>query len=187
MVTTDEKMQKVIENTTKDGKEKTTPRITRQIAHFLIDFQVITTSISFIVALQFKSFMEEVTFFILLRFFKIKKHGILSSFITFVITLILAFLFVRYIFYKFIYTEDVDKETILKKAIQEKRTEAVKEKVKQQPDMKKKIEDTTNLITKKDKNNENYNEKNNENFNENNNSNNDYYYNYEMMNNYGLL
>lgn len=186
MVTTDEKTQKLIENTTKDGKEKTTPKITRQIAHFLIDFQVVTTSISFIIALQFKSFMEEVVFFILLRFFKIKKHGIFSSFITFMLTLILAFLFVRYIFYKFIYTEEVDKETILKKAIHEKRTEAVKEKVKQQPDMKKKIEDTTNLITIKDKNNENYNEKYNEKY-ENNNSNNDYYYNYEMMNNYGLL
>jgi len=181
MVTTDEKTQKLIENTTKNGKEKTTPKITRQFAHFLIDFQVITTSISFIIALQFKSFMEEVVFFILLRFFKIKKHGIFSSFITFMITLILAFLFVRYVFYKFIYTEDVDKETILKKVIQEKRTEAVKEKVKQQPYMKKKIEDTTNLITINDKNNEN-----NENY-ENNNLNNDYYYNYDIMNNYGLL
>lgn len=146
MVANHQRTQDLVVNTVEEsGKEKQSPKEARKFAHFLLDFNVVSTSISFIIALQLKSFMDELITYIM-KIMNIKEENLVTIFITLIITLVLCYLFVQYIFYDFIYTEDVEKENILKTAIQEKKAEVAKDKVEEQPEIQKKISETTNLI-----------------------------------------
>lgn len=148
-IAVDEKTQKLVEESTDNGKKKTTPTIARQLAHFLVDFRVVSTGISLLIALQFQLFMQAFVNFIFLRVLKVEHDSVLTTLAALLLTLLLCFLFVRFVFYKFIYTEDVAKETILKQAIQEKKKEVAKQKVEQQPEVQKEIEAKTDLKVEK--------------------------------------
>jgi len=135
-------MEVVHKATTKDENEKKMLSLRSNIVHFLIDFDIISYTIAFIIAFQFQNFSVILLEYAMKKIMGNKKNELLSSFLSFMITLTLCFIFIQYIFFKFIYTDDMEKESIFKEAISEKKKEKAMVEVLKEPDTKKEIEKT---------------------------------------------
>jgi len=101
------------------------------IAHFLIDFDILSYVIAFVIALAFQDFLKDLMEFVVLRF--IPKRSIYlriaSSLLSLIIVFVLSFLFVKFIFYKVLYTEDIVKQRQVQKALAKKEEKEVERKV----------------------------------------------------------
>lgn len=133
----DEKTLDIVQEKT-GSKDKFKNKLT----HFLVDFNVLSYLVSFLIALQFKDFLHDLIDKMLSYVIDEKKYQLLTNFISLVIICILCFVFIYSIFYKYLYTEDVEKEAILKSALTEKKKELAKKEVEKKSDTKKEIEDT---------------------------------------------
>lgn len=91
------------------------------IAHFLIDFNVVPTSIAFLIAFVFRDFFNSLTHRIVHIFIPKTIDDLIDKFITLIITLILSVLFVKYIFYGLFHNNQIIKEVAIKKAVEKKR------------------------------------------------------------------
>ena len=124
----DEKTKKIAEKKT---GAKSKDELRTSIAHFLIDFDVISYLIAFIIALAFNEFLKDLMEFIVLRF--IPKRSaylrLLSSLLSLIFVFIFAFLFVKLIFYKFLYTTDIVKQRQVQKAISKKEEKKVEKEI----------------------------------------------------------
>jgi hypothetical protein len=111
----------------------------RSISRFLVDFNVVSYAVAFLIAISFKDFIDGLIQLILSKFIKEDKFKVLTEFLVFIIILILCFVFVEFVFYKYIYTEDVEKESILRTAIKTKKQEEAKKEIEKEPILKKEI------------------------------------------------
>ena len=99
----------------------------KDFSKFLIDFNIISYTMAFTVAISASRFVEDlVNSFI--NNYKI-NNKVLVSLITLFLVIILCFLFVQFIFYKFIYTKTISKERKIEKAINTKDQEKIEDKL----------------------------------------------------------
>lgn len=126
-------------------KEKKGSKFKRSIARFLVDFNVVSYAVAFLVAISLKDFLDGFIQLILSKVIKEEKYHVLTQFLVFIVILILCFVFVEFIFYKYIYTKDVEKEAVLRGAIQKKKEEEAKKEIEKEPVLKKEIKEGTNI------------------------------------------
>lgn len=140
-------------------KESNGSKFKRSIARFLVDFDVVSYTIAFLVAISLQEFLKELITTSLMKITKrSSKNNLLILFLTIIIILIISYIFVEFIFYKFIYTDDVEKESILRSAITSKKHDEVKKEIEKEPEIKKEIKKTTKIASPIDDDNDNENE-----------------------------
>ena len=147
-ILTTEKTQKLVANTSSTQPQKyQSPEFIRQFKHFLIDFKIITTSVSLLIAFQMQSLTTKFVTYVCKHLLKIHKSSsdVISAFISLLLLTIGSFLFIRYIFYKFIFTEDIAKENLVKQAMVETKKDAVKSQVARNSSMVRTIHRDTRL------------------------------------------
>lgn len=141
----DKKTLNIVQTKTENGNHSSkNSRSKRNLAHFLIDFNVISSSISFLIALETHSFIRIILDNIIDNCIFL-ENKIIKSFISLFLVFTISFLFVSNIFYNYIYTDDVAKENILKKAINEKKKDVAKESVENDPKTINQIEKISEL------------------------------------------
>ena len=133
----DEKTLKLVQKSI--DKDKHTSKFKRSISRFLVDFNVVSYAVAFLIAISFKDFIDGLIQLILSKFIKEDKFKVLTEFLVFVIVLVFCFIFVEFIFYKYIYTPDIEKESILRTAIKTKKQEEAKKEIDKEPILKKEI------------------------------------------------
>lgn len=108
---------------------------TRDFLHFLLDYNIVSFTISFIVARSALNVISKVTPLIIrmiLGIFgsRVKDIGeIITSLITFGFVLLLCFLFIQYIFQPIITSKNVSEERELKELVKIAEKEKIKHKV----------------------------------------------------------
>ena len=145
----DEVTTKIAENKiegTIEDKKNNSSKIKKRFAQLIVDFNIIPYAIGFAIAITFAEFMQVLAKYIISIYFKkyIKNEPILKFF-TFILVLLMAYIFGYYVFYKLIYTEDIAKQTIIKKAINEKKEEEIKKNIEKDPQAINQINKTSNL------------------------------------------
>lgn len=90
----------------------------KDFSKFLIDFNIITYTVSFTIAIAVSRFIEDIIH-LYLKNFKINNKA-LVSFISLILIILILFIFVQYVFYKFIYTREISKEIKIEKALNTK-------------------------------------------------------------------
>ena len=93
--------------------------------NFLIDFNIITYTVSFTIAIAVSRLIEDLIH-LYLNNFKINNKA-LVSFISLILILLILFIFVQYVFYKFIYTREISKEIKIEKALNTKDQDIIDE------------------------------------------------------------
>lgn len=138
----DEKTKQMAEQSTALNKKESST-FSRKFAHFLLEFEILTTGISLLIALQFQVFMKE-----LMDLFFSFFHSppvVIQSFVTMIITLLMCFLFIHFVFYRYIYTEEVAKEIVMTKAIQKKTEDVAVRKIEADPSTTQGIQEKTSM------------------------------------------
>lgn len=130
-------------------KKYKSPQFVRQFKHFLIDFKIINTSVSLLIAFQFQAVTTKLVAYVCKHVLKIQKDSsdLISAFVSLVLLLLVSFLFIRFIFYKYIYTEDIAKENLVKQAMVETKKDVVKSQVSKNSSMVETIKRATTLNT----------------------------------------
>ena len=131
-ILTTERTQKLVANTSgTKSKKNQSPEYIREFKHFLIDFKIITTSVSLLIAFQIQLFTTKFVSYVCEHWLKMHQSSseVISAFISLILLTIGSFLFIRYIFYKYIFTEDIAKENLVKRAMVETKKDAVKSQV----------------------------------------------------------
>ena len=100
------------------------------IAHFLIDFNVVPSSIAFLIAFVFRDFVNSLNERIVHIFIPKTIDDLLSKFITLIVTIVFCVLFVKYIFYGLFHSNEIVTEVAIKKAVTKKRENQVLKKLK---------------------------------------------------------
>jgi len=77
-------MEVVHKATTKDENEKKMLSLRSNIVHFLIDFDIISYTIAFIIAFQFQNFSVILLEYAMKKIMGNKKNELLSSFLSFI-------------------------------------------------------------------------------------------------------
>ena len=128
--------QKKVEGTDEEKKSKSSA-LKKNIAHLIIDFNILPYIVSFTIAIAFSDFMKKTSGYIV-NYFHFKNE-ILISFITLMLILIFTYLFGYLFFYKYIYTKDIAKENIIKNVITEEKEKEIKKTIKDDLETKKEI------------------------------------------------
>ena len=143
----DPKAKKIVN---KIANDKPTERMKKDFIKFLIDFNVIGYTVSFIVALSISSLLTNISKYIIIKFNIVSKgHEILLNIVNLLIVFICVYIFVQYIFYKYIYTLEVSKEIKVEKILNEKDKQDIKNDVihnNKVQDIDEEIEDTNSTI-----------------------------------------
>jgi hypothetical protein len=134
---TDEKTLDLVQKSLEH--EKKGSKFRRSVARFLVDFNVLSYTIAFLIAFSFQGFLRGFIRLCLSRIVRENKYEVLTAFLTFLVILILCYVFVQFIFYKFIYTEDVEKESVLRDAISTKKKETAKKELEKEPEARREI------------------------------------------------
>lgn len=135
-----------IKGTTED-KENQSSEVKKHFAHMLIEFNVIPYIIGFAIAVVFADLTKSLSEALIKTYFKKHKNNILLIKVaTFLLVILLCYLFGYLIFYKFLYTPDIAKETIIKKAINEKKEEEIKKEIENDPQTQYEIQKTAQIM-----------------------------------------
>lgn len=135
----------LVQKATETGGKNKSLRVTRDFAHFLIDFNVISTAIAFVIATISVDLCRKLVSTLLISKFRI-QNPLLESIVTFFSLIILMYVFVRFVFYNLILTEEVAQENVIKKALDEKKKEVVKDKIEDKPELSREINKEANKI-----------------------------------------
>ena len=131
--------KKIIEKTT-DTEKSAIKSTQHSIAHFLIDFNIVPVSISFLIAYTFRDFMQVLASKIMQYMVPSwGKNDLSSPFLTFILTIVLCILFVKYVFYSMFQSEDIRKEMVVKDAVEETKKDIAKTKIANSPEIIKKM------------------------------------------------
>ena len=104
---------------TNEEKQNKSGNIKKNIAHMIIDFNILPYVVSFTIAIAFSDLIKNISIHII-EFFNFKVgNTIISSFLSFILILVITYVFSYLFFYKYIYTEDIAKENIVKNVINE--------------------------------------------------------------------
>jgi len=140
----DETTSKIAERKT-DKKIKDTPKIKKNFALMLVEFNVIPYVVGFGIALAIQNFLLKFGEHIVRNFFKL-KNDLLVSFLVIIMMILFCYILIYFIFYRFIYTEDISRETVIKQAITEKKKEEAKKEISEDKEIKKTIEKDIDVI-----------------------------------------
>jgi hypothetical protein len=134
-IITDEETKKLAEEKAEGTVKDNSSEIKREFAHMLVDLNVVPTVIGFAIAVSFAELMKAMSLSILDKYFRTYiQNDLAIRFVTFILVLILCYVFGYLIFYKLIYTEDIAKQTIIRKAIVEKKEEEIKREIDNDPE-----------------------------------------------------
>lgn len=125
----DPQASNIIKKTIKQEKG-TMKQMRHSIAHFLIDFNVVPSSIAFLIAFVFRDFVNSLNERIVHIFIPKTIDDLLSKFITLIVTIVFCVLFVKYIFYGLFHSNEIVTEVAIKKAVTKKRENQVLKKLK---------------------------------------------------------
>ena len=149
-ILSDEKTTQIAKEKTKgteEDKENRSSDVKKHFAHMLIEFNVIPYIIGFAIAVVFADLTKSLSEALIKTYFKKHKNNILLIKIaTFLLVILLCYLFGYLIFYKFLYTPDIAKETIIKKAINEKKEEEIKKEIENDPQTQYEIQKTAQIM-----------------------------------------
>ena len=120
----DPESKKIIHKAMDDDTPK---RFIKNMTKFLISFNVVSYTVALIIALSIGDFFKEL---ITVIFSTVKiENKLYSSFLTFIITLILIYIFIEYIFYEYLYTSEVSLESKLEQAIEKQKVKEIEKKI----------------------------------------------------------
>tara|TARA_Y100000022_G_C13252385_1_gene377867 strand:- start:1900 stop:2307 length:408 start_codon:yes stop_codon:yes gene_type:complete len=111
----------------KASKDNFFKRAFKDFSKFLIDFNIISYTMAFTIAIATSRFVEDIIHSYL-KNYKFNSK-LLVSFISLLIIILVCFLFVQLVFYKFIYTKEISKERKIEKAINTKDQEIIDNKI----------------------------------------------------------
>ena len=116
--------KEIIKKVSKDNLVK---RGFKDFSKFLIDFNIISYTMAFTIAIAASRFVEDLIHSYLVNY-KL-NNKLLVSFISLVLIILLFFFFVQFIFYRFIYTKEISKERKIEKALNTKDQEIIDNKI----------------------------------------------------------
>jgi len=119
----------IIKQTTKPEKGAI-KKMRHSIAHFLIDFNVVPSSIAFLIAFVFRDFVNSLNERLVHLFIPVTIDDLLTKFITLIFTIVFCLLFVKYIFYGLFHSNEIVTEVAIKNAVTKKRESQVLKKLK---------------------------------------------------------
>jgi hypothetical protein len=121
--------EKTLEIAQKSVEKEQAGNIRSSMSHFIIDFNVISNSIAFIIALQSQKLISDIASSLSDGILIGKQHSIVVNLVSLILTFIICYAFIRLIFYKYIFTQKISDENIIKHAIVEKKKETAKGKI----------------------------------------------------------
>ena len=134
--------QKKVKGTDEEIESKSST-LKKNIAHLIIDFNILPYIVSFTIAIAFSDFMKKASVRII-KYFNFKDE-LLMSFTALILILIFTYIFGYLFFYKFIYTKDIAKENIIKNVITEEKEKEIKKTIKKDLETKKEIKKTAQI------------------------------------------
>jgi hypothetical protein len=142
-----EESKDYVEKKLKTDSDKTEgEKIGKSFKSILADFDVMPYLIGFVIALSFNKLVTALVKFVSSNFFK-AQNDLAEAAIEFIMTIGLLHLFIYQIYYKYLVDDDISKEKIVKTAINEAKVEEAKKEIKDDPEMKKNIEEDIELET----------------------------------------